>query len=205
MLAFKHLASRTAQFLVRLERLRPKNRSAWLFRPLQQVLNFSLASGFVVTFNDDENQEDEVKTKVNIAEPQEYSNTFKLQQAANSAVDSSILVLSSSFQTFQFAHQQYVSLLGSAIKALLTSIEVGPVMVERLGIEEHISQLQSEIFHQKQLISDSLYVYNESTKLLILAANVSFLVGNEISSGLASTHLHNVQQEVLFNLTQKYL
>ena len=78
-------------------------------------------------------------------------------------------------------------------------------MVERLGIEEHISQLQSEIFHQKQLISDSLYVYNESTKLLILAANVSFLVGNEISSGLASTHLHNVQQEVLFNLTQKYL
>jgi hypothetical protein len=156
-----------------------------------------LASGFVVTFNDDENQEDEVKTKVNVAEPQEYSNTFKLQQAANSAVDSSILVLSSSFHTFQFAHQIYVSLLGSAIKALLTSIEVGPVMVERLGIEEHISQLQSEIFNQKQQISDSLYVYNESTKLLNQAANISFLVGNEVSSGLASTHLHNVQQEVL--------
>lgn len=201
MLAFKHLVARTAQFLVRSNRCR---RSPRLFRPLQHVLNFSLASGFVVTFNDDENQEDEVKTKVNIAEPQEYSNTFKLQQAANSAVDSSILVLSSSFHTFQFAHQIYVSLLGSAIKALLTSIEVGPVMVERLGIEEHISQLQSEIFNQKQQISDSLYVYNESTKLLNQAANISFLVGNEVSSGLASTHLHNVQQEVLHNFLNCY-
>jgi hypothetical protein len=98
-----------------------------------------------------------------------------------------------------------VSLLGSAIKALLTSIEVGPVMVERLGIEEHISQLQSEIFHQKQQISDSLYVYNESTKLLNQAANISFLVGNEVSSGLASTHLHNVQQEVLHNFLNCFL
>lgn len=201
MFALKNLIRQTIQFkrcadLVRLDRFCPKNRNHTFSRPLCRLLNFSLASGFVVTFNDEEEQEDEVKTTVNIAEPESFSNTFKLQQAGNDAVQSSMLVLSTAFNTFQFCHQEYITLLGSAISGLLTAIEVGPIMVERLGIEEHLSQLQSEIFLQKKQISDSLYVYNESTKLLSLAANISFLVGNEISSGLASTHLHNVQQEV---------
>lgn len=200
MLAIKHLVRCTVHLkrctnLVTLDRFRPKNRIPTFSRPLCKLLNFCLASGFVVTFNDD-NEEEEVKTKVNIAEPKSFSNTFKLQQAGNDAVNSSMSVLSTAFHTFHFAHQEYITLLGSAISALLTAIEVGPVMVERLGIEEHLSQLQSEIFLQKKQISDSLYVYNESTKLLNVAANISFLAGNEISSGLASTHLHNVQQEV---------
>ncbi|KAI9557864.1 hypothetical protein GHT06_014615 [Daphnia sinensis] len=215
MLAIKHLVRRTVQLksctnLITLGRFRPKNKNTTFSRPLCKILNFSLASGFVVTFNDD-NEEEKDKTKVNIAEPKTFSNTFKLQQAGNDAVNSSMSVLSTAFHTFQFAHQEYVTLLGSAISALLTAIEVGPVMVERLGIEEHLSQLQAEIFLQKKQISDSLYVYNESTKLLNMAANISFLAGNEISSGLASTHLHNVQQEVdkmkneAIKLEQEYL
>ncbi|XP_057380196.1 uncharacterized protein LOC130702529 [Daphnia carinata] len=215
MLAIKHLVRHTAQLkrctnLVTLDRFRPKNRNTTFSRPLYRILNFSLASGFVVTFNDD-NEEEEVKTKINIAEPKSFSNTFKLQQAGNEAVNSSMSVLSTAFHTFHFAHQEYIMLLGSAISALLTAIEVGPVMVERLGIEEHLSQLQAEIFLQKKQISDSLYVYNESIKLLNVAANISFLAGNEILSGLASTHLHNVQQEVdkmrseAIKLEQEYL
>lgn len=172
-------------------------------KPTYQVLNLCLASGFVVTFKEDEETIDqkEVKDKITVAEPKEFSNTFQLQQATNNAVNSSMVVLSNSFHTFHLAHQEYVTLLQAAITALLRGLEVSPTMCEQLGIEEYLSLVQSEIFLQKSIISDSFFVFEESTKLLCLAANISFLVGNEISSGLASAHLHNVQQEVwLLNL-----
>lgn len=165
------------------------------------INTFESDDRFVVTFNDHETNEEifkelEKKETVTIAEPKEYSNTFQLRQASSSAVDSSMSVLSSALHTFLLAHQEYVTLLQSAIKALLRGLEVTPAMCEQLGIEEYLSLVQSEIFLQKSQISDSLFIFEESTKLLNLAANISFLVGNEISSGLASSHLHNVQQEV---------
>ena len=189
-------AFRKCRDFSRLDRFRHKTGSSRFCKPVFTVLNFSLASGFVVTFNDDPDAEREVKEKITIAEPKEFSNTFQLRQASNNAVDSSTSVLSTSFRTYQCAHQEYATLLESAITVLLTALEVSPAMCEHLGLEEHLSQLQSEMFTQKSLISDSLFVYDESTKLLNLAANISFLVGNETSSALASTHLHNVQQEV---------
>ncbi len=202
-MAFQSLICRAAfrkcRDVIRLDRFRPRNGRFGFCKPVFRVLNFSLASGYVVTFSEDSNEEQEVKDKITIAEPKEFSNTFQLQQASNSAVDSSTSVLSTSFRTFQCAHQEYVTLLESAITVLLTALEVSSAMCEHLGLEEHLSELQSEIFTQKALISDSLFVYEESTKLLNLAANISFLVGNETSSGLASTHLHNVQLEVSLN------
>lgn len=167
-------------------------------KPTYQVLNLCLASGFVVAFSEDEEitQERDVKDKITIAEPKEFSNTFQLQQASNNAVNSSVSVLSNSFHTFHLAHQEYVTLMQAAITALLRGLEVSPTMCEQLGIEEYLSLVQSEIFLQKSLISDSLFVFEECTKLLSLASNISFLVGNEVSSSLASAHLHNVQQEV---------
>lgn len=158
---------------------------------------FCLASGYVVTFKDDSSDEKEIKDKVKVAEPRDLSNTFQLKQSSNNALDSSMVVVSTSFRALHLAYQEYSGLLVSAITALLRALEIDPVMCEELGIDEHLSLVQSDIFLQKSQISDSLFVFEEATKLLSLAANITFLVGDETSSSLASSHLHNIQREVL--------
>lgn len=131
-----------------------------------------------------------------VAEPKELSNTFQMRQSAARSVDSSILVLSTSLDCYLTAHLEYRERLQRAISLLATAADSPFVVVEHLGIEEQLSNIKAELFTQKAVISNSLYVYDESAKMVSLAASISFLVGNEISSGLALTQLHNVQQEV---------
>jgi hypothetical protein len=131
-----------------------------------------------------------------IAEPKELSNTFQMLQSAARSVDSSILVLSTSLDCYLTAHLMYREHLQRAISLLATAVDSPLVVVEHLGLEEQLSNVKAELFSQKAVISNSLYVYDESAKMVNLASSISFLVGNDISSGLALTHLHNVQQEV---------
>lgn len=173
-----------------------KSYATTLFPRFQLNSFFCLGSGYVVTFSEDSTTTEREHDKVVVPEPKLFSNTFKLQQASNSALDSSVVVVSTSFQVLHFAYQEYMALLVSAIQALHRALEISPALCEELGIDEHLSLVQSDIFHQKTLISDSLFVYEEATKLANLAANISFLVGNETTSGLASSHLHNIQREV---------
>lgn len=154
-----------------------------------------LTSSFVA-FSEEEEITRDTNTKITIPEPREFSNIFQMQQAASRNLDSSILLLSSSFRSWQVALLDYLALLERAVTALTIALDVGPAVVEQLNVEECLAKLQTQIFDQKTSMSDSLFVYQESVKMLNLAANISFLVGNESASGLALSHLHNVQLEV---------
>ena len=132
-----------------------------------------------------------------IAEPKELSNTFLLRQSAARSVDSSILVLSTSLDCYLTAQLQYRQCIESSIDLLTTALEVSQMVVENLGVEEQLSKIKAEMFTQKAAVCDSFYIYEESCKMLNLSSSLSFLVGNEVSSGLALTHLHNVSQEVM--------
>lgn len=159
-------------------------------------LAISLASGMVVLNEDDLSKGNESSDRITVHEPKELSNQFLLRQASNIAMDSSALILSRSFSTLHGAHQEYIMLLETAIGTLLTGLEVNEAVSEYLRIDEQLSQIQSEISTKKAIMIDSFYVYEESTKMVTLAVNISYLVGNEISSGLASSNLYNFQQEV---------
>lgn len=84
---------------IKVERFYSRSVNMRFPKPTYQVLNLCLASGFVVTFSEDENTtlEREIKDKITVAEPKEFSNTFQLQQTSSNAVDSSMVVLSQFF------------------------------------------------------------------------------------------------------------
>ncbi len=164
------------------------------------LTGISLASSFVAFNEEEENGElitrDE-SVKITIPEPiNEFSNTFQLQQAANKSLDSSMMLLSSTFRSWQIVHQDYLTMLERAINALNLALQVDQTVIEHLGVEEKLAKLKNDIFAHKSSMSDSLFIHQEAVKMLNLAASICFLVGNETTSGLALSHLHNVQQEV---------
>ena len=159
----------------------------------------SLRTGSFVPYSNQEQEETDSRRNqevVAIPEPKEFSHTFQLRQSAARSVDSSILVLSTSLDCYLTAHLEYQKQLQRAISLLATAVDSPLVVVEHLGIEEQLSSVKAELFAQKAAISNALYVYDESAKMVNLSSSISFLVGNEVSSGLGLTHLHNVQQEV---------
>jgi len=153
---------------------------------------------FTPTFDDsDEEEKQFVKKKINIPEPATFSHTFQLQQAASHTINSSITMLNSTLQTLLTAYSEYSNLLELAIKTLNIAIEINPSIYDHTGIDSQLSMLRSDIDTKKSAISETLFVFGESVKLLQAAANISFLVGNEPSSNLAFSHCTCIQQEVL--------
>lgn len=163
------------------------------------IFTLALANSYVIRFEEDEVPNRVAPDKIQIPEPHEFSNTYQLQQAFSQAVDSSVTAVSISFRSYTTAQVQHIVLLKAAIKTLMTGLEISVTLCEHLGLEEKLSQLQSEIFLSRSTLSDGLYVFEESAKMLSQAAGISFLVGNERSSGLATAHLHNMELEVKDN------
>lgn len=147
------------------------------------------------TSNEEENHPN--KQKIIIPEPAEFSHTFQLQQAASHTINSSITMLNSNFQMLLTVYSEYSNLLELAIKALSIAIEINPSIYDHTRIDDQLSMLRSEMISKKTSISECLFVFGESVKLLQTAANISFLVGNEPSSNLAFSHCVCVQQEVI--------
>ena len=146
--------------------------------------------------SNDSDEERKITREIEIPEPATFSHAFQLRQAAHQTINSSTVMLNSTLQTLLTVYNEYSLLLESAIKTLSIAVEINPSIYDHTGIDSQMSTLRSELGTKKSAIGDSLFVFEESVKLLQTAANVSFLVGNEVSSNLAFSHCNTIQQEV---------
>ena len=139
-----------------------------------------------------------LKEPITIIEPSEFTHTFQIRQAANSSVDSSIKLLSCCIQVLHTGYTEYTALLNGGIMWLSMAIETNALTTGNTVIEDELLRVRSELSSLKSRISEMLFVYEEIRNLLNTAIGISFLVGNEEASGLASSYLYNCQQEVNF-------
>ena len=142
--------------------------------------------------------------RINIPEPHTFRHTFQLHQSANQAINSATLMLNSIFQTLVTAYAEYSILLEKSISVLRLAVEMRPLLYDYAGVDSQLTIFKTEMSVKKNSILESLFVLQESVKLLEGPANISFLVGSETSASLASSHWYNIQQEVIIQLHYYY-